>query len=82
MGNINFKKEGNRLTVALIGHIDSANAGDVEKEIREILDAEKPSDLVLDADQLNYISSAGLRIILRLRKEYADLKIINVSSDV
>ncbi len=82
MGNINFKKEGDRLTVALIGHIDSANAGDVEKEIREILDAEKPSDLVLDADQLNYISSAGLRIILRLRKEYADLKIINVSSDV
>ena len=82
MGNINFKKEGNRLTVALIGHIDSANAGEVEKEIREILDAEKPSDLVLDADQLNYISSAGLRIILRLRKEYADLKIINVSSDV
>ena len=82
MGNINFKKEGNRLTVALIGHIDSANAGDVEKEIRDILDAEKPSDLVLDADQLNYISSAGLRIILRLRKEYADLKIINVSSDV
>lgn len=82
MGNINFKKEGNRLTVALIGHIDSANAGDVEKEIRDILDAEKPRDLVLDADQLNYISSAGLRIILRLRKEYADLKIINVSSDV
>ena len=82
MGNINFKKEGKRLTVALIGHIDSANAGDVEKEIRDILDAEKPSDLVLDADQLNYISSAGLRIILRLRKEYADLKIINVSSDV
>ena len=82
MGNINFKKEGNQATVALIGHIDSANAGDVEKEIRDILDAEKPSDLVLDADQLNYISSAGLRIILRLRKEYADLKIINVSSDV
>ena len=82
MGNINFKKEGNQVTVALIGHIDSANAGDVEKEIRDILDAEKPSDLVLDADQLNYISSAGLRIILRLRKEYADLKIINVSSDV
>ena len=82
MGNINFKKEGNQLTVALVGHIDSANAGAVEKEIREILDAETPSDLVLDADQLNYISSAGLRIILRLRKEYADLKIINVSSDV
>ena len=82
MGNINFKKEGNQATVALIGHIDSANAGDVEKEIRDILDAEKPSDLVLDADQLNYISSAGLRIILRLRKTNQDVRIINVNPEV
>ena len=82
MGNINYKTNGDQLTLALTGHIDSANAGEIEKEIYAILDSEKPGDLVLDADQLTYISSAGLRIILRLRKKFADLKIINVSAEV
>jgi uncharacterized protein (TIGR02172 family) len=37
---------------------------------------------VVDADRLEYISSAGLRVILRLRKEAPKLAIINVASDV
>ena len=37
---------------------------------------------MLDADKLEYISSAGLRVILRLRKEEPKLAIINVASDV
>ena len=37
---------------------------------------------VLDADTLEYISSAGLRIMLRLRKEEPKLAIINVAPDV
>lgn len=38
--------------------------------------------VVVDADTLEYISSAGLRIILRLRKDDANLAIINVSHEV
>ena len=41
-----------------------------------------PSAVVLDAENLDYISSAGLRIILRLKKNHPDLSIINVKSDV
>ena len=69
MEYISYKLDGNTMTIALKGHIDSANAPEVEREIGEALDREVPEQLILDAQELEYISSAGLRIILRLRKE-------------
>ena len=76
-----FEKNGNNITISLNGRIDSANAADVEKEILSI--GFTPSDsLVLDMSSLDYISSAGLRVILRLKKSNKDTKIINASSDV
>ena len=38
--------------------------------------------VVIDADDLEYISSAGLRVILRVRKLSPELKIINASSAI
>ncbi|MBQ2607367.1 MAG: anti-sigma factor antagonist, partial [Oscillospiraceae bacterium] len=69
-------------TVALSGRIDSNNASQVEQEILSQLPAEGTAAVVLDAQKLEYISSAGLRVILRLKKKYADLRIINVNSEV
>ena len=71
-----------KLTIGLEGRIDSGNAAAVENEISEAIKEKSPSVLVLDAEGLDYISSAGLRIILRLRKKHPDLRIINVKSDV
>ena len=82
MEYITYKMDDSRMTVFLKGHIDSANANSVEKEIGEALDRETPDDLIIDAGELTYISSAGLRILLRLRKEMKDLKVINVSPEV
>ncbi|MBP3759513.1 MAG: anti-sigma factor antagonist [Firmicutes bacterium] len=82
MEYITYKTEDSCMTVFLKGHIDSANANAVEKEIGEALDRETPNHLVIDAGDLTYISSAGLRILLRLRKEMKDLKVINVSPEV
>jgi len=82
MEYINYKMDGDHLIIDLMGHIDSANAAAVEKEINETMDREAPSQLTLDATDLKYISSAGLRIILRLRKEMKGLKIINVQPEV
>jgi len=70
------------ITVPLEERIDSGNSADVENEIRRALDGKTASAVVLDASALDYISSAGLRIILRLRKEHPTLKVINVSSEV
>lgn len=82
MEYINYKMDGDHLIIDLMGHIDSANAAAVEKEINETMDRKAPAQLTLDATDLKYISSAGLRIILRLRKEMKDLKIINVQPEV
>lgn len=82
MNLIDAKTDGSIMTVFLKGHIDSGNAPDVETEIREAISANEVTGIVVDAEELEYISSAGLRIILRLRKEYPDLAIINVSKDV
>ena len=74
-------EESNVLTVALNGRIDSANAAEAEKEIMALTDG-FTGGLVLDAEKLTYISSAGLRVILRLKKANGTMKIVNVSSDV
>jgi len=70
------------MTIKLNGRIDSNNAPQIEKEILDQLQAAEENDLVLDAEGLEYISSAGLRVILRLKKNYPDISIINVHSEV
>ena len=70
------------LTVFLRGHIDSSNAGEVEREIEAARARSEAGELLLDATALEYISSAGLRVILRLRKQAPDLRIVNVSPEV
>jgi uncharacterized protein (TIGR02172 family) len=64
------------------GRIDASNAREAEERIFGIKNANPDKHTVLDADKLEYISSAGLRVILRLRKEEPKLAIINVASDV
>ena len=70
------------LTIFLKGHIDSSNAGEAEREIEDVRAQSRAESLLLDASQLDYISSAGLRVILRLRKQLPELKIVNVSPEV
>ncbi len=79
---IEASTDGKVLTVDLIGHVDSGNAMDVEAEIRTACKENQHEELLIDADRLEYISSAGLRIILRLRREYPNLQIVNVNKDV
>ena len=82
MENVTEKFENGLLTILLSGHIDSSNSEAVETEINNIAAGKEYSELVLDIENLQYISSAGLRIILRLRKDNPGLHIINASSEV
>ncbi len=82
MISINGVKTDNTLKIALDGRIDSTNAADVEKQLDDIVNENSFEELIIDAQKLEYISSAGLRIILRLKKNNSSLKIVNVSSDV
>jgi len=68
--------------IALEGNISSVNAPEVEAAIRQLLEGQCFDELILDADNLQYISSAGLRVLLRLMKAGRKLRMVNVSSEV
>ena len=74
--------ENNTVKLELNGRIDSNNVAAVEQDITAKLPDDKSAGIVIDAEKLEYISSAGLRMILRIKKSFDKFKIINVSTDV
>lgn len=74
--------DNDKLIITLNGRIDSDNAAAVENEINDAMKDKVPASIFIDAAGMDYISSAGLRIILRLRKRFPDLKIADVKPDV
>ncbi len=66
MLNINKKKEGSKLTVAVEGRLDTTTAPELEASLKE--DIEGVEELVIDLASLEYISSAGLRVLLAAQK--------------
>ena len=80
--NVTYRVDKDILYVAIEGRIDASNAAEAEEKIFNIKNDNPGKHTVVDADRLEYISSAGLRVILRLRKEEPKLAIINVAPDV
>ena len=80
--NVTFRLDKDILYIAIEGRIDATNAAEAEEKIFGIKNQNPDKHTVVDADKLEYISSAGLRVILRLRKEEPKLAIINVAADV
>lgn len=63
---INETREGSKLTVALEGRLDTITAPDLEKRLQKVLPGVK--ELVFDMEKLEYLSSAGLRVLLYAHK--------------
>ena len=80
--NVTYRIDKDILYIALEGRIDASNAALAEEQIFSIKKDNADKHIVLDADKLEYVSSAGLRVILKLRKEAPKLAIINVAADV
>ena len=83
MLNVNKKAENNALTVELDGRLDTTTAPRLENELRASLD--NVASLTLDMAKLEYISSAGLRVLLSTQKimnAKGEMKIVNVNETV
>lgn len=66
MLNIEKKAEGKNLKLALTGRLDTITAPEFEKAVNENIDGVE--NLTLDFKDLEYISSAGLRVLLSAQK--------------
>ena len=63
---INQNREGNQLTISLEGRLDTATAPELEAVIDTALTGVE--ELIMDLEQLEYVSSAGLRVFLKAQK--------------
>ncbi len=64
--DIATKKDDSKAVVSLVGRLDTVTAPELEKELDQLYP--EISELVLDMDQSDYVSSAGLRVILKAQK--------------
>ena len=76
------KKLDNRcLTVTLIGELDSITSPELDREVQNL---ENVDEVVLDLKELAYTSSAGLRVIMGLKRRLAGrpFKLENIGTEV
>ena len=76
------EKDKDKLTIFVEGRIDSSTAPELEATVRDEIG--QCAELVFDFKKLDYISSAGLRILLGARKLMGThgMKVINVNDEV
>lgn len=82
---LDIKKESNgtNLTITLEGRLDTTTAPQLEEEVKA--STVGVSDLVMDIEKLEYVSSAGLRVFLLAQKtmnKQGSMKIIHVCTEV
>ena len=80
---IETKRDGSKLYAAVIGRIDTVTVTEAKNILKS--DIGSVTELTLDFKELNYISSAGLRLLLSLQKlmnTQGSMKVINVNPTV
>ena len=83
MLNINQIKEDSKLTIALEGRLDTITSRELETALKGAI--EGVSELVMDFEKLDYISSAGLRVLLSAQKtqnRQGSMKVIHVNESI
>ncbi|MBQ4256601.1 MAG: STAS domain-containing protein [Oscillospiraceae bacterium] len=81
--NVNKIKDAGKLTAVIEGRVDTTTAPELEKSLKE--DMEGCTELILDFKAVEYISSAGLRVLLSAQKimsKQGEMTLINVNSDI
>ncbi len=81
--NINKQINGSAMDIALEGRLDTTTAPDLEKTLKDSLDG--ITELTLDLKGLDYISSAGLRVLLSAQKVMngeKSMKLVNVGESI
>ena len=79
---IDLKKEDKKLTIKLGGKLDTNTSPELDSKMNEL---EGMEEVIIDMKDLDYISSAGLRVLLSMQKvmnKQGKMTIINVCDNV
>ena len=80
---IEIKKNTTETTIEIVGRLDTITASALDKTINE--DIGDTKNLILDVKGMEYISSAGLRVLLSAQKKMqkiGSMKVVNVCEEV
>ena len=83
MLNIEKAFDGSKLRVTLDGRLDTLSSPNLERELESVI--HDVTELVFDLEKLQYLSSAGLRVLLdaaQIMEEQGEMKVVNVSDSV
>ena len=83
MLNINKKSNGSELTINLAGRLDTTTAPQMDDVVKQSLDG--VTELIFDTEGLEYVSSAGLRVLLSAQKimnKQGEMKVIHVNEAI
>ena len=81
--DIQTKKEGTTQTVVLKGRLDTTTAPELDEKLDRLYDG--MTDLIIDVKDMDYVSSAGLRVILKAQKtmnKKGSMKFVGVQDSV
>lgn len=80
---MDFKIENENLIIFLKGRVDSNNVGEVENKAVALVKENSDLKITFDVEKLNYISSAGLRFLMKCRKiSRKNIQIVNASKEI
>ena len=80
---LDFTNDGKEVMIYLEGRITSTNVADFEKDLFNIVSANQDITYALDVGKLEYISSAGLRVLLKMRRRSLENIVVqNASNEI
>ena len=77
-----FYSDNDSLIIYFEGKLSADNALIIEEELNNIISSNNPKKIIFDFKDLEYVSSAGLRVILKIKKKHDDIEITNVSLEI
>jgi len=77
---LEFKNENGSLTVKVIGKLDTMTAPKLEEELSKNINGVQ--EIIFDLEELKYISSSGIRVLLTIKKKIGNMKILKPTEEV
>ena len=77
---LEFKNENGNLTVKVIGKLDTMTAPKLEEELSKNINGVQ--EIIFDLEELKYISSSGIRVLLTIKKKIGNMKILKPTEEV